>query len=600
MRRWVYFGVFALILLSVVVVLALWAWQRPSLVVSLPVGSGPSQVGVNVGETDVAPVCPLGIDVLDTGEIALVDTANLKLLVVDPTTSAVVQSYPIDLGEASLLEGATYTREGDELVVWLTEPNGKNSTLVRLIPTADDEELEVLDEQGFGASQDEEALAKMAGFGFPVDEAQGFSIGAGAQSVDKPETTSWSADFYTSQGNVGVAYFRQVGAEALSIEIVLADQELKVPYALSGSFVGARVVAVDEAAAAHIAITTERPSGGELSFAETVLAIPLDGSEAKTYTVPHAPDAPCVPKQNVAVAKNGEVYAITASEHAVQIVTLKAESWLALPSAVPPARSKNELDQAKRELLALEAEQRGSQDGKQTTRRKTVEQACSYLNHEWEMSAENDQPSARGICYYFTRDSCGKDGGKRCDIWLQPKRIRGRVGQTVSGIPYTWGGEDSLAEFDYKIGIDRPAGDVCTPMKGGGVIFDSTPQSVNGVYPAGVDCSGFVLRAWSWSGGRYTTSSLSNIATPIPKDQLRPGDILNDAGSHVRMFLAWRNGGQNVEFIESSTSCGGVCRRILPWSKFSGYVPLRFNYMTEVGGESDITYGDINQICGTL
>ena len=63
-------------------------------------------------------------------------------------------------------------------------------------------------------------------------------------------------------------------------------------------------------------------------------------------------------------------------------------------------------------------------------------------------------------------------------------------------------------------------------------------SEVNGVFTAGVDCSGFVLRSWGWRGARHTTSSLANVTTAIALEDLRPGDILNDAGSHVRLFVA--------------------------------------------------------------
>jgi hypothetical protein len=54
----------------------------------------------------------------------------------------------------------------------------------------------------------------------------------------------------------------------------------------------------------------------------------------------------------------------------------------------------------------------------------------------------------------------------------------------------------------------------------------------------GTDCSGLVsaaayLAGYSWATQKYGTYGLENVSSEIDKNDLQPGDILNDAGNHV-------------------------------------------------------------------
>ncbi|MBB4949957.1 hypothetical protein F4556_005492 [Kitasatospora gansuensis] len=52
------------------------------------------------------------------------------------------------------------------------------------------------------------------------------------------------------------------------------------------------------------------------------------------------------------------------------------------------------------------------------------------------------------------------------------------------------------------------------------------------------DCSGYVSMAWHLSDSLDTTR-LPNVATEIPRSQLKPGDILNSLVDHVILFDKW-------------------------------------------------------------
>ncbi len=99
---------------------------------------------------------------------------------------------------------------------------------------------------------------------------------------------------------------------------------------------------------------------------------------------------------------------------------------------------------------------------------------------------------------------------------------------------------------------------------------------------AGVDCSGFVSRAWGIA--KRGTSGLAQVATPVRRLQdLRPGDAFNRAGSHVRLLVRVRAGPQMIfDVLESATNlrCEGVCRNTYTAAQLTGYQPLRFSGVT--------------------
>jgi hypothetical protein len=52
------------------------------------------------------------------------------------------------------------------------------------------------------------------------------------------------------------------------------------------------------------------------------------------------------------------------------------------------------------------------------------------------------------------------------------------------------------------------------------------------------DCSGYVSHCWN-AGHGYTTRSMHEVAHPISKDDLKPGDAMLNAGVHVVLFAGW-------------------------------------------------------------
>lgn len=144
-----------------------------------------------------------------------------------------------------------------------------------------------------------------------------------------------------------------------------------------------------------------------------------------------------------------------------------------------------------------------------------------------------------------------------------------KAGQRVTGIPYCWGGADSPEAFDQKIGKGLAAG----------------AHERNGVLScaAGVDCSGFVCFCWGLPHHPYGTSNLRMIAGK-PKynwfTDMKPGDALCKAGSHVVLFAGYNPDG-TINIYEASGSAARVIYHKSTWSRFRGYVPLEYKAIDE-------------------
>lgn len=126
------------------------------------------------------------------------------------------------------------------------------------------------------------------------------------------------------------------------------------------------------------------------------------------------------------------------------------------------------------------------------------------------------------------------------------------------GLPYDWGGYMSKFQFDQQIADGYGAGSY--PADG---ILSCT---------SGLDCSGFVSKAWD--SGHWTTSSVHNTSFSINQGEMLTGDIFNDAGNHMSMFY-YITGGGEVVIIQSG---GYNVHQIAPgWSAVDGFIPRRYD-----------------------
>ena len=196
------------------------------------------------------------------------------------------------------------------------------------------------------------------------------------------------------------------------------------------------------------------------------------------------------------------------------------------------------------------------------SREQVLAKARAYLSVNWTMTAENyARPGIDNLCQ-----------PQQARFWLRPIRFTAAtIGKTIGPMPYKWGGDDTPESFRLRMDWGALAGDVCTcrdPALDYCLIAES----------AGVDCSGFVSRAWGIA--KRGTAGLHDVASELTGlGQMRPGDAFNRPGRHVRLLLR-REPGPLLSYtvLESALGrgCEGVCMRSYRPSELNGYRLIRY------------------------
>lgn len=201
------------------------------------------------------------------------------------------------------------------------------------------------------------------------------------------------------------------------------------------------------------------------------------------------------------------------------------------------------------------------------SREAVVKNAQGYLTADWVMTRTS----------YIDEDipnRCSPDKGL---LWMRPRHFtEALIGKTIGPVPYRWGGSDTPQTFKARIQWGALAGDICT-CRSPALDFCLAPES------AGVDCSGFVSRAWGI--GKRGTAGLLDVADPVNGiDDLKAGDAFDWPGHHVRLFVGMAPG-PDIGFtvLESSAriDCEGVCQRTYRPSELNGYELIRYKGITE-------------------
>lgn len=195
--------------------------------------------------------------------------------------------------------------------------------------------------------------------------------------------------------------------------------------------------------------------------------------------------------------------------------------------------------------------------------------ARAYLTINWVMLRENF--AKPGV-----ENSCEPAHAK---FWMRPRRFtEDMIGTTIGPMPYRWGGDDTPGTYRLRTEWGALAGSICT-CRDVTLNYCLFPDS------AGVDCSGFVSRAWGID--KRGTSGLLDVADEVNSvGDLKPGDAFNWAGRHVRLFTGLAPGAATAFVVlESSTrlECEGVCERTLRPSEVDGYRMIRYRGMSENG-----------------
>jgi hypothetical protein len=178
------------------------------------------------------------------------------------------------------------------------------------------------------------------------------------------------------------------------------------------------------------------------------------------------------------------------------------------------------------------------------TRDTMISTAQGYLNNSKYLSSTNTDGSCAGR--------------------TKPHYIIGAG--TYSSVPYDYGGFDSVSSYNgYMSPGTSQAGDA-----------DSTEET-NPNCAKGVDCSGYVSRAWQLTG-KLGTCGLEGVSTQLSStSQLLRGDIMNNCGVHTVIFSGF-NGSTGFYDYESTTmnNYDRVISYTSTWSRVSSYLPRRY------------------------
>ena len=208
-----------------------------------------------------------------------------------------------------------------------------------------------------------------------------------------------------------------------------------------------------------------------------------------------------------------------------------------------------------------------SAHGGPPTRSETLEIARSFAEHRWEASEKNVLHGPDKSRVEVHTPDAGETRAR--ESWT--------VGATNTGVPYKWGGFDSLASFDAGIRAGKAAGDLYSSEK------RRKADAAVSAHAVGIDCSGFISRCWKLPK-KYGTATLPSLCKPLASPaELRPGDIMNTAGSHVILFARWLDDAKTRALFYEAEPYSKVIASEHEIASLveSGFKPWRYRQMRE-------------------
>ena len=175
----------------------------------------------------------------------------------------------------------------------------------------------------------------------------------------------------------------------------------------------------------------------------------------------------------------------------------------------------------------------------QVTRSDCMKIAEGYATHRWKAAHTN---VLHGKDKYGTRvdtPDVGYNPAGGFAGWWKP-------GDWNEGMPYKWGGFDTLESFDRGVKDGRPAGDAFTAAK------REQNDSAISSDAVGVDCSGLIARCWRMAS-TFSTYEIARHCERLPDlDSLRPGDVVNKEHEHVSLFIRFEDPAHEIMLVYDS------------------------------------------------
>ncbi len=206
------------------------------------------------------------------------------------------------------------------------------------------------------------------------------------------------------------------------------------------------------------------------------------------------------------------------------------------------------------------------------TRSEAEQRALNMINLNWTYSNIKNSNLSANYLQFVT----------------QPTQFNNVTTSQVTGIPYNWGGSDSLNSNSYNAPWTNFLDAINNNAYAGNVNTDAGYGYIPGT--AGIDCSGFVQASFNISGYKLSTSTLFNeYFTKINLSDIKHMDILDKPGDHVVIFDKWgsRNGVSGAFTYEATPdqTYGGIQGTkqyfITMTELNSGYIPGRYINLIE-------------------
>jgi len=278
--------------------------------------------------------------------------------------------------------------------------------------------------------------------------------------------------------------------------------------------------------------------------------------------------------QDLAVTPSGEVFQMVPIKTGLEIVKWQRDTQPKMRGAKTPGPLFNKLfsysEEQPEDFEPSEADD-GITKGKEprfrgynraVTRKEIIDNAKTYVN-------------AR-----FYVDRANITHGK----YMGGKRVITPISSTgyYTGVPYKWGGNDSLSAFQSGLKKGKKAGDKCAKRCSGKYVGSSRA--------VGIDCSGLISQVWDLNS-KYSTRNLSSVSTRLRSmNKLQAGDILIKKG-HVILFSHKDSQGRFYVY-EASSRDWKVSGRAYTLSKLKGKRYKPYRYQKVKAGYSGGSYDD--------
>lgn len=298
---------------------------------------------------------------------------------------------------------------------------------------------------------------------------------------------------------------------------------------------------------------------GASVYVETKVGTYKNGKRTGTaLALPTQDYAVKVPSKHVYAAANGNVYQMVLKDGAVEIVQL------GVTSAKRTHLNKQLVDRVlKGESTAQTsaAGMIGIEAVNAYTRTTAYNRAYDITAYSWTFNSANRTPTT--------------------STTVSPDYLASAATGFVStGIPYCWGGFDSLDTSSSKSYWSNFAGGLAAG-KDAGNIHTSGHNWISST--VGLDCSGFISAIYGFSYKFSTGMLASDPNTPFKPSSyslLQPGDIANDAGNHVWVYISKKYDSANnlVGYYTREATISGTNDKAKYYSRSlseaQGYVPM--------------------------